>query len=168
MHVVNFHYLVWRMQVLINHMVSETIRTSAPHAYITWQILNKSNLCKKGLGLNMEIDNLVFILVLYLKLPVFCYRCGRIGHGQSKCTFVSSRKSVPVPQPPVSFEKAMEVDEQVQHTGEADKMLGDDCDISPIGIDNTSSDFGSWMKPRSRRSNGRGRSRGGAGNSGPS
>ncbi|XP_039115502.1 uncharacterized protein LOC120250779 [Dioscorea cayenensis subsp. rotundata] len=32
-------------------------------------------------------DHSVFVLILYEKLPVFCYRCGRIGHGEAHCSF---------------------------------------------------------------------------------
>lgn len=28
-------------------------------------------------------DHSIFVLVLYEKLPVFCYRCGKLGHGES-------------------------------------------------------------------------------------
>lgn len=32
----------------------------------------------------------VFVLVLYEKLPIFCYRCGRVGHGKANCSFTGS------------------------------------------------------------------------------
>lgn len=34
---------------------------------------------------------LVFVLVLYEKLPVFHYKCGRIGHREANCPFIGSR-----------------------------------------------------------------------------
>lgn len=34
----------------------------------------------------------VFIIILYEKLPTFCYRCGLVGHGDASCglRFVAS------------------------------------------------------------------------------
>lgn len=47
-------------------------------------------------------NNYVFILALYEKLPVFCYKCGRVRHGEASCSFTSSRQRIFVQSmPPV-------------------------------------------------------------------
>lgn len=119
-------------------------------------------------------DNSVFIIALYEKLPVFCYRCGRVGHGESNCTLLSSRKSDDGPwSPAVSLEKAMEVDDPHQSPGEAtegmvDSLMNDKEEFNIIpGVEDNSPEFGSWMKPRSHKGLGRGRGRGGAHNPNP-
>lgn len=113
-------------------------------------------------------DYAVFVIVLYEKLPVFCYSCGRIGHGESKCSFIRSRRSESSHQlPTVSSEWEMEVDELHQSSGVAnerlmDPFLVDDPDpkINP-GADDGSSDFGAWLKPRCQSGRIRGRGRDG-------
>lgn len=35
-------------------------------------------------------DFFIFILVLYKKLSVYCFRCGMIGHGEAHCPSISS------------------------------------------------------------------------------
>ncbi|XP_039120330.1 uncharacterized protein LOC120256715 [Dioscorea cayenensis subsp. rotundata] len=63
-------------------------------------------------------ENSVFIIALYEKLPVFCFSCGRVGHGDSNCTFISSRKMATDLQPPTIFpEREMEVDDHCQASG---------------------------------------------------
>lgn len=43
----------------------------------------------KELGCN-TVKNHVNILALYEKIPMFCFNCGRVGHGDETCTFVNS------------------------------------------------------------------------------
>ncbi|XP_039128993.1 uncharacterized protein LOC120265170 [Dioscorea cayenensis subsp. rotundata] len=45
-------------------------------------------------------DYTVFVIALYKKFPVFCYSCGCVGHGESKCSYIHSRRPVPSHQPP--------------------------------------------------------------------
>lgn len=113
-------------------------------------------------------ENLVFILVLYEKLPVFCFKCGRVGHGESTCTFACSRKPETDPQPPAnSLEKAMEVDDQTRLSGGANNLVNVVTPVPEQLIDNTTGasedmqDFGPWLKPRNRKGFARGRGRGG-------
>ncbi|XP_039134867.1 uncharacterized protein LOC120272170 [Dioscorea cayenensis subsp. rotundata] len=93
-------------------------------------------------------DNSIFILALYEKLPVFCYSCGRIGHGESNYPLVSSRRANSAPQPPTgSTERVMEVDEPPRSPGVAneqrmDSLVPNEPNLNPIpGTDDDSSAF---------------------------
>lgn len=120
---------------------------------------------QKGTWVNYG-DNSVFIIALYEKLPVFCYNCGRVGHGESTCSFVSSRTKVPVhQQPSASSDQQMEVDDQRRGPGVVDaRMLDCSKSVNPAPNlydegEEESLDFGAWLKPRGRSSRGRGRNR---------
>lgn len=55
-----------------------------------------------------------FVLVLYEKIPVFCYRCGKIGHGKAHCSSAGSRlrPGKPVPSTYVEMEQ-MQADQMM-------------------------------------------------------
>lgn len=114
-------------------------------------------------------ENYVFIIALYEKLPVFCFNCGRVGHGDSNCTFTSSRKMASDLQPPtISIEREMKVDDHCQAPGEATKRMFPSSLVEnlaqdpPLSPDDDSRNFGAWLKPCSRRNSNRGRGRSGA------
>ncbi|KAJ0982024.1 hypothetical protein J5N97_010279 [Dioscorea zingiberensis] len=52
---------------------------------------------KRGFWLE-DGDRRIFVMVLYERIPTFCYSCGVVGHGASSCT---SRRGHSSEQPPV-------------------------------------------------------------------
>lgn len=94
----------------------------------------------------------VFNLVLYDKLHVFCFRCGMVGHGEAYCSILNnrphSRLHVPSGAPPelVHKDAGMQVDEAV------DGKEGITNEILSNHPSESGSEFGPWLKPRSRRS----------------
>lgn len=107
----------------------------------------------------------VFVLVLYERIPVFCYKCGRIGHGEANCSFVSSHQlsssSVPSGQfdpEPVHMEPEMLIDEVDKgREGSSRAHLSSQATTEADGA------YGPWLKPNKRHValRGRGGSRGG-------
>lgn len=99
----------------------------------------------------------VFILVLYEKLPVFCFRCGMVGHGEAHCPILSncphSGLHVPSRAPPelVREDAGMQVDDTV------DGLEGIADEIPSTHPSESGSEFCPWLKPRSRRSSTRSR-----------
>lgn len=55
--------------------------------------LDLSKPLSKGFWLGDELQR-VFVVVLYERLPTFCYSCGVIGHGPNTCNRSSATRSV--------------------------------------------------------------------------
>lgn len=95
-------------------------------------------------------DHSAFVLVLYEKLPVFCYKCGKVGHGEAHCLLASSHqcsgKHVPSgssrPEQ-VQADPAMQVDEAAKEQDGIEM----DPDPTHLASDNEK-EFGSWLKLR--------------------
>ncbi|XP_039136996.1 uncharacterized protein LOC120274516 [Dioscorea cayenensis subsp. rotundata] len=120
---------------------------------------------KQGFWLGDD-ENRVFVVVLYEKLPTFCYHCGMVGHGSNLCSRRSSRNLNRPLSPPSHVQgepNGMEIreDSVSQNNG----MEARDGAMPPLHDDSLSesadTDFGPWMLVSRRR--GRGGGRGGAG-----
>lgn len=60
-------------------------------------------------------ENRVFILVLYEKIPVYCFNCVRVGHGDAICSFAGTRRQTNPPMPSISMEtKLVQMDVSLQ------------------------------------------------------
>ncbi|KAM0943006.1 putative transcription factor interactor and regulator CCHC(Zn) family [Dioscorea sansibarensis] len=97
----------------------------------------------------------VFVLVLYEKLPVFCYKCGRVGHGETACpTSGSHLNSGHQPVSVPSATEAMDAGLEMQ----IDEATGGQPADAP-SVQNTAEekDYGPWLKPRYLRGATRGR-----------
>ncbi|XP_039144885.1 uncharacterized protein LOC120282194 [Dioscorea cayenensis subsp. rotundata] len=55
----------------------------------------------KGFWLGDDL-NRIFVIILYERLPTFCYSCGVIGHGSSNCNRSPAAGNTKVSQPPIS------------------------------------------------------------------
>lgn len=62
------------------------------------------------------------ISITFKKLPVFCYKCGRVGYGEAHCTFVSNHRRPEQPVPFALVETEMVQDDPETSVDEADKM----------------------------------------------
>lgn len=51
--------------------------------------IDLSKLLKRGLWIG-DKEHRVFLVVLYEKLPTFCYLCGLVGYGSNTCSRRSS------------------------------------------------------------------------------
>lgn len=100
-------------------------------------------------------DNSVFILALYEKLLTFSFRCGRVGHGETHCSFVNNRlyRSAPlVPTEPLAQEMAL--DEQTMELEEANKDQDGISSDRPHEVepeDGSSHDYSPWLIPRNKK-----------------
>lgn len=104
----------------------------------------------------------VFVLALYEKILVYCFRCGRVGHGEAHCSFASN------PQCPDVSVPSMSLDAELVHC--ASMMRVDGANEEQPGAVNPSltspqnndivGEFRSWLKPRSCQNSVRGRSGG--------
>ncbi|KAJ0961230.1 hypothetical protein J5N97_000776 [Dioscorea zingiberensis] len=108
-------------------------------------------------------DKRVFVMVVYERVPTFCYTCGMVGHGASTCT---TRRGPTSAQPSAAGQANAGNDRssQVQNAHETpeprDKGLSPQTPLEET-IQSKESGIGPWMRPNRRR--GRGRGRGGAG-----
>lgn len=122
---------------------------------------------KQGFWVGDE-EHRVFVVVLYERLPTFCYLCGLVGHGSNSCNRQSPACSEKPSQPrceDLDDQQRQEVRVSHEHMGE-----GMDVGMAPepvslpelmenvVEIPNT--DYGPWMLVSRRR--GRGGGRGGA------
>ncbi|XP_039145598.1 uncharacterized protein LOC120282820 [Dioscorea cayenensis subsp. rotundata] len=102
----------------------------------------------------------VFVVVLYERLPTFCYSCGIIGHGTNSCshsTTTGENRTSPPPRFPrgsaVSSVRTEDVVEGMEMDSIANNLQGA---VNPV--DSTpDSEFGSWMLVSRRRGRARGR-----------
>lgn len=120
-------------------------------------------------------DDRVFVVVLYERLPTFCYKCGLVGHGSNNCNRRSSGGSGH-PSPPRSTDLASRQRQEVRDEPEA-RSEGMEAEMDPRqsdileeteNLDELSkTDYGPWMLVERRRGRGGGRgSAGGAGRPG--
>lgn len=109
----------------------------------------------------------MFVVVMYERLPTFCYTCGMIGHGSGSCAGSSSTGPSSSPLPPGVLSRSVEG--RGHSPGDDDRGVQErdpcsDLPMSDVPSDNTNtmpeSDFGPWMFVSRRR--GRARGRGGS------
>lgn len=66
----------------IDELTTSLVRTKYARVCIE---INLSKPLNKGFYIGDDI-HCVFVVLLYERLPTFCYVCGMIGHGSNKCT----------------------------------------------------------------------------------
>lgn len=117
-------------------------------------------------------EHRVFVVVLYERLPTFCYKCGIVGHGTNNCSHQSLGNSEPTSPPHCTDSRG----QQRQGIREGSESLSDgmEAELAPRSeipaeeIKGTEelhkTDYGPWMMVTRRRGCGGGR--GGTGGSG--
>lgn len=126
---------------------------------------------KQGFWLGDDCHR-VFVVVLYERLPTFCYVCGVIGHGTNTCSRRNldnqSSPSPPLCSDPGDGQRPTVMEEQGLPSIDREVGIGSRPPEFEQALDRkdeaSENDFGPWMLVTRRR--GRGGGRGGAGGSG--
>lgn len=108
----------------------------------------------------------VFVLVLYEKLPVFCFKCGLVGHGEANCPTHSNRPQNEPHVPSGGSPELVREDIGMQVDDADDGLDGIAVDVPSFLPPEDDSKFGPWLKPSGRRSSNRGRATGRGGGRG--
>lgn len=126
---------------------------------------------KQGFWIGNE-EHRVFVVVLYEKLPTFCYLCGMVGHGSNSCNRRSSVNHVSSYPPPSSDTgelqgSAVRMNLDAPATGleaRSNPLPVDSIESSENNLSQPDTDFGPLMlvSRRRGRGGGRGGTRGGA------
>lgn len=119
-------------------------------------------------------DHRVFVVVLYEKLPTFCYLCGMVGHGSNHCSRrspVIQSSSQPPPVQVHSDLSGMEVGTEMEIMDDGMEARIDHQTLNPDNVcpEDDASNFGPWMlvARHKGRGGGRGGASGGAGRPAP-
>lgn len=139
--------------------------TRTKYARICIELDLSKPLCK-GFWLGDDLHR-VFIVVLYERLPTFCYSCGVIGHGSSSCSRAPATGNAPAGQPPRS-QRGKEVRQEpspvfagagASDSGSLPQSNGNAVPSVPL-FSETETDYGPWLLVSRRR--GPSRPRGGS------
>lgn len=98
-----------------------------------------SQLLQQGTSVNYG-DHFVFVLVLYEKLPIFCYRRGKIGHGEAHYHFSSNHLQLEQHMPlELVVKGSMKVSPDMQINGVREEHAGS-ANLIPPHIDFSGND----------------------------
>lgn len=153
-------FSVWGVLKVDDHTLD---RSQAKFARVCVEI-NLEKPLKQGTWVNYG-DFSVFVLVLYENLPVFCYKCGRVGHGETTRPLASSHLNAGSSVPSASVEAGMvQNDSMMQVDGVSKDQAVCDDHLALSQNSPGESELCPWLKPRRRHvaTHGMGGSHGGA------